>query len=234
MANIQSIIQLICIAAIPLIFAITLHEAAHGYIASKLGDHTASIMGRVSLNPIKHIDPIGTVILPLIMLSFGGIVFGWAKPVPVVWRNLRHPRRDRALVAIAGPSANLLMALFWGLVAKVSHIIFSHTGVDHAWANHIALFFHLTARFGIMINCVLLVINLIPIPPLDGSRVISSLLPPALAVKYDKLEWYGLWIFLGLILLMMLTGTLAIIMWPIQWLMVEIYHIFSISSALGY
>src|SRR3990167_5358955 len=114
----QSIVQLICIAALPLILAVTLHEVAHGYIASKLGDHTASIMGRVSLNPARHIDLFGTIILPLMMLSLGGFIFGWAKPVPIAWQNLKHPRRDMAFVALAGPGANLVMALLWGLIAK--------------------------------------------------------------------------------------------------------------------
>src|SRR3989338_3776324 len=119
-----SLIQLLCIAAIPLIFAITLHEAAHGFVASKLGDQTASIMGRVSLNPLRHIDPFGTIILPLLMLTLGGFIFGWAKPVPIAYQNLRNPRRDMALVGIAGPAANLLMAVLWAIIAKLSHLIF--------------------------------------------------------------------------------------------------------------
>ena len=228
MGQFQSIIQLICIAAIPLIFAITLHEAAHGWVASKFGDQTASIMGRVSLNPLRHIDPFGTIILPLLMLSFGGFIFGWAKPVPVAWQNLRHPRRDKAFVAIAGPAANLLMALFWGIIAKLSHWVFLHEHF-HESLRQVALFFHLTSRFGIMINCVLLVINLIPIPPLDGSRVVSSLLPPPLAKKYDRLEYYGLWIFLGLIILMLVTNSLVIIQAPILALMQWIYQLLHLS-----
>lgn len=225
MGQLQSLIQLICIAAIPLIFAITLHEAAHGWVASKFGDQTASIMGRVSLNPARHIDPFGTVILPLLMIvmSHGQFIFGWAKPVPVVWRNLRNPRRDKALVAIAGPAANLLMAILWAAVAKISHLVFlnPHT---HETFRQIALFFHQTSRFGIMINCILLVLNLIPIPPLDGSRVVSSLLPPALALKYDRLEWYGLWIFLGLILFLLLTNTMWLIQDPINALIQWVYY----------
>jgi len=226
----QSVIQLICIALIPLIFAITLHEAAHGYIASKFGDKTALMLGRVTLNPAKHIDPIGTVILPLLMMAFGGVIFGWAKPVPIDWRNLKKPRRDAAIIAIAGPGANFLMAIFWGLIAKLSHLIFA-TPALHAFPQA-ALFFHLTSRFGIMINCVLLVINLIPIPPLDGSRIVASFLPPQLAAKYESLAWYGLWIFLGFILLLSITGLMGVLWWPINALVETIYGWFGLPLQL--
>lgn len=217
-----SLIQLICIAAIPLIFAITLHEAAHGFVASKLGDQTASIMGRVSLNPLRHIDPFGTVILPLLMLAMGGFIFGWAKPVPIAYQNLRNPRRDMALVGIAGPAANLLMAILWAILAKLSHLAFQNPALHETWRST-ALFLHLTSRFGIMINCVLLIINLIPIPPLDGSRVIASLLPPTMARKYDRLEFYGIWIFLGLILFLYATNSEWIILGPIYALIHWVY-----------
>ncbi|OGT47258.1 MAG: peptidase M50 [Gammaproteobacteria bacterium RIFCSPHIGHO2_12_FULL_38_11] len=227
MTHIQNIIQLICVAVIPLIFAITLHEAAHGWIASKLGDQTASIQGRVSLNPLRHIDPFGTVILPLFMLMFGGFIFGWAKPVPIVWKHLRHPQRDMALVAIAGPGANLAMAFLWAIIAKCSHLIFMNPHIQETLRSTI-LFIHLTSRFGIMINCVLLVINLIPIPPLDGSRVVSSLLPPALAQKYNRLEYYGLWIFLGLFFLMYFTNSLSILFGPIYALIQWIQNLFGL------
>src|SRR3990167_1977450 len=227
--NISSLIQLICIAAIPLIFAITLHEAAHGWIASKLGDQTASIQGRVSLNPARHIDLFGTIILPLTMLILGGFIFGWAKPVPIAWQNLRNPRRDMALVAIAGPGANLLMAILWGVIAKISHIIFLNLHAHEALRS-IALFFHLTSRFGIMINCVLLVINLIPIPPLDGSRVVSSLLPPPIAQKYNRLEADGLWIFLGLIFFLYATHSLMIIWEPINNLIAWVFNLLGLPA----
>lgn len=223
-----NIIQLICIAAIPLIFAVTMHEAAHGWIASKLGDQTASIQGRVSLNPARHIDLFGTIILPLIMLTFGGFIFGWAKPVPIAYQNLRKPRRDMALVALAGPGANLVMAFLWAVIAKLSHLIFIHPQT-HEIIKSVALFVHLTSRFGIMINCVLLVINLIPIPPLDGSRVITSFLPYDLAKKYNRLETYGLWIFLGLIFLLYATNSLGIIYGPVYGLISWIQHLFGLS-----
>lgn len=226
---VNSLIQLICIAAIPLVFAITLHEAAHGWMASKLGDQTARIMGRVSINPLRHIDPFGTVILPLLMLTFGGFIFGWAKPVPIAWQHLRNPRRDMALVGAAGPAANLLMAILWAIIAKASHLIFMNPS-SHELLRSTALFIHLSSRFGIMINCVLLVINLIPIPPLDGSRIVSSVLTPNMARKYDRLESYGLWIFLALLVVLHFTNTIGIILGPIQALIQWIYHLLGISQ----
>ena len=200
MTNFGTIVQYIAIAAIPLIFAITLHEAAHGWIASKLGDKTALMLGRVTMNPAKHIDPIGTVVVPIIMLILSGFIFGWAKPVPVNWNNLNKPRRDMALVAAAGPAANLVMAFFWAIVAKFSEVIFSHPSV-HVVIRDIATYVHLASLFGIMINCVLFVLNLVPIPPLDGSRIISSILPPNAASVYERIEPFGIWILLALIFL---------------------------------
>lgn len=227
--NIHTIIQLICIAAIPLIFAVTLHEAAHGWVASKCGDQTASIQGRVSLNPARHIDLFGTIILPLMMLALGGFIFGWAKPVPIAYQNLRNPRRDMALVALAGPGANLLMALLWAIIAKVSHFVFINPQAQDILRST-ALFIHLTSRFGIMINCVVLFINLLPIPPLDGSRVVTSFLPAPLAQKYNRLEAYGLWIFLGLIFFLYATHSLGILYTPIYLLIHGIQAIFGLSN----
>lgn len=227
--NIGPLVQQITIAIIPLIFAITLHEAAHGYIAGKLGDQTASIMGRVTLNPLKHIDLFGTIILPLIMMMGAGFLFGWAKPVPVAWQNLKNPKRDMALVALAGPGANLLMALLWAIIAKLSYLLFSSYST-HVTVRDIATFLHFTARFGILINCALLFINLIPLPPLDGSRVVSALLPARAAMKYDRLEHYGIWIFLAIIALLYATQTLWIIWWPVGLLVRAISHLFGIPS----
>lgn len=195
--DINTQIRYISIAIIPLIFAITLHEAAHGYIANKFGDKTALMLGRVTLNPIKHIDPIGTIIVPFLMLLFGGFVFGWAKPVPVNWQNLNNPRRDMALVALAGPLSNLLMAFFWAIITKIS---LTFAMGEPSTIRDMAVFVHAAGLFGMLINCVLLILNLLPLPPLDGSRVVSSFLPANLAILYEKIEPYGIWILLILIL----------------------------------
>lgn len=182
----------------PLLFAITVHETAHGWIAFRLGDPTAKLLGRLSINPIKHIDPIGTILVPFILFFLGGFIFGWAKPVPINWHNLRKPNRDMALVAIAGPGANLLMALLWGGIAKLALLF-----------NNGAIFY--MGSFGITINLVLMVLNLIPIPPLDGSRVITSLMSPKIADHFKRLEPFG---FIILVILLA-TGLLADVMWPI-------------------
>lgn len=194
-----NIIHVIAVIILPLLFAITLHEAAHGWVANKLGDKTALMMGRVTLNPIKHIDWFGTVILPIFMLVLSRFTFafGWAKPVPVNWQNLRNPRRDMALVGMAGPLANFLMALLWAAIAKIS-VVFGG-GVTNAVGKTFSEFFYTAGTFGISINIILMILNLIPIPPLDGSRIVSSLLPPRAAYVYEKIEPYGIWILLGLL-----------------------------------
>ena len=219
--NIAHIVQLICVAAIPLLFAITLHEVAHGWVASKFGDSTAKMLGRLSLNPIKHIDPVGTIVVPIITLAIGGIIFGWAKPVPVSWSNLKKPRRDMALVALAGPMANLLMALFWGAVAFAFKSAVNLQAIN-AFSD-VRVFIYLSASFGIMINIVLMVLNLLPLPPLDGSRILSSLLTPKAAQAYERIEPYGIWILLGLLV----TGLLGHILFPpIQLMLGIIKNIF--------
>jgi Zn-dependent protease len=206
--NIDSLIQTICIAAIPLLFAITLHEVAHGWVANKLGDSTALMLGRLTLNPAKHIDPIGTVLVPIITLTLGGVIFGWAKPVPVNWNNLKKPRRDMAIVALAGPMANLGMALVWAMIA-----LFFKSAINIATTNALSdarVFIYYMASFGIMINVVLMVLNLLPLPPLDGSRILSSLLTPSAAQRYERIEPYGIWILLALLM----TGILKYILLP--------------------
>ena len=192
-------IQKIAIYAIPIIFAITVHEAAHGIVASYFGDQTARMSGRLTLNPIKHIDPIGTVVLPLIMLAGGGVIFGWAKPVPVDWRNLRNPKQDMAWVAIAGPGANLVMMVLWVLIAKMTA---SFEGLFQGFTAPMMYM----ALAGVQINIILMLLNLLPVPPLDGSRVVSSLLPPRMAQKYNSIEPYGIIIVLGLVLLLFASG----------------------------
>lgn len=220
--NINQILLIIIVGAIPLLFAITLHEVAHGWVASKLGDKTALMMGRITLNPLKHIDLFGTVILPIIMLitsstlSGTPFIFGYAKPVPVNFNALRHPRRDMALVAVAGPLTNLLMALIWAFLAKINILL------PHFASPFIAS----VSKFGIQINCVLMVLNLLPIPPLDGSRVVSSVLPAQLSILYDQLEGFGFWI----LILLLFTGLLTpIILPPISGLINLIFGVFGLS-----
>ena len=181
--------QTLLIYIIPLLFAITLHEAAHGWVASKLGDHTARMMGRVTLDPTKHIDPIGTIAIPLVLLlSSSGFIFGWAKPVPINFNALRNGKNGMIWVALAGPGANIVMAICWLFVMII------------AIKTNITVLIEM-GRVGILVNCVLAVFNLLPIPPLDGSRVISALLPNRLAYQYNQLEQYGLYILLGLMFL---------------------------------
>lgn len=200
------LVQIIAIYALPVILAITLHEAAHGYVARHFGDMTAYLEGRVSLNPLRHIDPFGTVALPLILLALtklfgGGIIFGWAKPVPVNFANLRHPKRDMLWVAAAGPLSNLAMALIWALVLKLG---LSMSG------SYFALPLALMGAAGVFFNIIIMVLNLVPLPPLDGGRILVSLLPHRLAWRVARIEPYG---FLILIVLL-LTGVLGALLWP--------------------
>jgi len=185
--QIEQLIQTIAIAAIPILFAITLHEASHGYVAKHFGDMTAYQQGRISLNPIRHIDPVGTILIPILTLWLGGILFGWAKPVPVNFAALRHPKKDMLWVAIAGPVSNLFMALCWALVAK-----FAGNAGDYAEP------MMKMAQIGIQINVVLMVLNMLPLPPLDGGRVAVSLLPHRQAYQLSRLEPYGMFILIFL------------------------------------
>jgi len=189
--NELSLMQRIVVWIVPVVLAITVHETAHGWVAKKYGDNTASALGRLTINPIKHIDVIGTIILPGILLLTGtGFIFGWAKPVPVDARNFKNPRHDMAMVALAGPVSNLLMATAWALLARIGVTI----GVEF-----ISLPFIYWGIAGISINLVLALINLLPIPPLDGSRVLTGILPSYWAWKYNQLERYGFIILLVLL-----------------------------------
>lgn len=185
----EQLIQTIAIAAIPVLFAITLHEAAHGYVARHFGDMTAYNQGRISLNPIRHIDPVGTIFLPLLTLWMGGILFGWARPVPVNFSALRRPKQDMLWVASAGPVANLCMALFWALLARLALTLHG---------NYFAEPLLQMAQIGIKINVVLMVLNLLPLPPLDGGRMAVSLLPHRLALTLARVEPYGMFVLIFL------------------------------------
>jgi Zn-dependent protease len=209
--------------AVPVVFAITLHEAAHGYVAKLFGDQTAWMLGRVTANPIKHIDPVGTILVPgaLLMLAklSGGpaFIFGWAKPVPVNFGNLRHPKRDMLWVAAAGPGANLLMALAWALVLKLTFLVPT---------NYFSYPLQAMASGGVTINLVLMALNLIPIPPLDGGRIAVSLLPNRLAYRFAMIEPYGLIIVVALLL----THVLSVVIGPLVMLGRHlIYALFALS-----
>ncbi|AMG88043.2 site-2 protease family protein [Bordetella parapertussis] len=209
----NEIIQLIAIYAIPVIFAITLHEAAHGYVARMFGDPTAYQAGRISLNPMRHIDPVGTLLVPAAILlasklmGGAGLLFGWAKPVPVDFGRLRRPKKDMLWVALAGPAANLLMAILWALAIR----LYFEAGVQEGY------WFEM-ARAGVNVNLVLMALNLLPILPLDGGRVVFSLLPQRLAFQYARIEPYGLVI----VLLLLVTDALWVLMRPVLGLGAEI------------
>ena len=203
----ESLIQTIAVYALPVLFGITLHEAAHGYVARLFGDPTAYEAGRISLNPIRHIDPIGTIVVPLVLLfstkllGGAGLLFGWAKPVPVDWSRLRRPKRDMLWVAFAGPASNIVMAVVWALTLR----LLSGAGAQQ---ND---FWVLMAIAGIQVNLILMALNLLPLPPLDGGRIVYSLLPSRMAWHYSKIEPYGILI----LIVMMFTGTLWVLLRPL-------------------
>jgi Zn-dependent protease len=197
-----SVIQKIAVFALPVLFAITLHEAAHGYVAKHFGDMTAYAAGRVSLNPLRHIDLVGTIIVPLVSLLLADILFGWAKPVPVNFSNLRRPKQDMLWVAAAGPFSNLMMAFAWAFAYKVGMGLAPSTP-GLAWLVFVG-------ACGIFVNVIFMVLNLLPLPPLDGGRIAVSLLPHRLALKFARVERYGFIILIALLF----TGLLGYILWP--------------------
>ena len=205
--DIAALVQSHTISALPIIFAITLHEAAHGYAARHFGDPTAWMLGRISANPMRHIDPIGTLLVPAVIVFTSYValdsvfIFGWAKPVPVNFGRLRNPKRDMLWVAGAGPAANLAMALAWALLFKLVTLM-----PIHAYSLPLAEM----ARIGINVNIGLMVLNLLPLPPLDGGRIAVSLLPYPLAVRFSQLERWGF----PILLVLLFTGLLGDIMRP--------------------
>jgi len=219
--DVQNLIQSILIYALPVLFAITIHEAAHGYAACHFGDDTAARMGRITLNPIRHIDPVGTILIPLMLLfaTSGAFLFGYAKPVPVRFGNLRNPKGDMVWVALAGPASNLAQAIFWGVLLIVLHGL----GVSE-------LFFIKMCQGGVLVNVVMFVLNLFPLPPLDGGRILVGLLPMRQAALVARIEPWGFFIVLALLLmgvvstfwmqpLMALTfALLDIVFTPITWI----------------
>lgn len=215
----MTIVQKIAIWALPLIFAITLHEVAHGWVASWFGDNTAKLSGRLSLNPIHHIDPVGTVVVPLLMLLSTNFIFGWAKPVPVDARNMRNPRRDMAIVALAGPASNIVMAFMWGAVAWFGLYLGS---IDYGW---LGVPLSYMGGAGITINVVLGVLNLVPLPPLDGGRLLMSILPPRMAYQLSLIEPYSFFI----LILLMITGVLFVIIGPVIYVLLNVIsHVYGL------
>lgn len=202
----ESFIQTIAVYALPVLFGITLHEAAHGYVARYFGDPTAEQTGRISLNPTRHIDLMGTIIVPLFLListkllGGAGLLFGWAKPVPVNWSKLRNPKKDILWVALAGPASNLLMGIFWVLLLRL--LLMAGVDIQDFWGK--------MAIAGVQVNLVLMALNLVPLPPLDGGRIVYSLLPQPYANQYARIEPYGMLI----LIVLMFTGALWTILQP--------------------
>ncbi|MCU7959876.1 MAG: site-2 protease family protein [gamma proteobacterium symbiont of Bathyaustriella thionipta] len=218
-----TLVQQIAVLALPVLLAITIHEAAHALVARYLGDDTAASLGRASLNPLRHIDPLGTIVVPLVMYITTPFLFGWAKPVPVNWSRLRQPKRDMGLVALAGPASNLLMAVAWSLLLNAAFYLIPQGDVSQ-WLIY-------TASVGVLINGVLMLLNLLPILPLDGGRILASLLPAKQFQVFTKLERFGLII----VVLLLVSGFLGRLLWPALVLFMELLQskdiIFSVLLA---
>lgn len=199
-----NILLTVLVYALPVIFAITLHEAAHGYVARRLGDSTAYMLGRVTLNPVKHIDPIGTVVLPIVTLALSPFMFGWAKPVPVNFANLRRPKADMLWVAAAGPASNLAQLVIWALAAALLARVVSPTGLAGG-------FWLAVADAGMKVNIMFALLNLLPVLPLDGGRMVASVLPDRLSLAWQHTERFGLVI----LLVLLFTGVIGWVLMPL-------------------
>jgi Zn-dependent protease len=215
----MELISKIFIYAVPILLAVSLHEASHGWIAHLLGDPTAKQLGRLTANPLKHIDPVGTVLIPAVMVFLIGFPFGWAKPVPVDVRNFVSPLKDMALVALAGPVANLLMSIFWLIVLLISVRLLPQGG-------GLAFMLKSMAVVGIQINAVLMILNLLPVPPLDGGRIVTGVLPPNLAVYFIKYEMVGMWV----VIFLLASGNLGKILMPlVEAFQLTLYSLFGLA-----
>jgi len=213
----MTLINQIILYAIPILLAVSLHEAAHGWIAHLLGDPTAKRLGRLTANPLKHIDPIGTVVVPLVMIFVVGFPFGWAKPVPVDVRNFRHPQKDMALVALAGPVSNFLMAIFWTLIL----VVVLKGGLHGSFSVPLKTM----AEVGVVINLVLMVLNLLPVPPLDGGRIVTGILPYKAALIFVRFEMIGMWV----VIFLLASGFLGKILMPVvQAVQANLYAFFGL------
>ncbi len=217
-----SIAAKILIWVVPVIFAITLHEVAHGMVAYYLGDNTARCAGRLSLNPFRHVDPVGSFVIPVFLLWFSSFIFGWAKPVPVNEKNLTLPRRDMILVAIAGPAANFIMSVIWVFVMKLGDMLF----VSH---NDVGLTLIYIGTAGVFINAAIMMLNLLPFPPLDGGRILAGLLPERFSRILGKVEPWGFLI----LVIMVLSGLVAKVVWPMMVVeMALVTHLINIPPGL--